>query len=240
MTTSYGQVSLPDEADEPSEALRLADQRLYAQKHYSELARSRPHDVLLQALSEREPELLEHSRCVALLSLEVAEGMGLSEDERSVLRIAAELHDIGKLAIPDGTLLKTDPLTDHEWEFIRRHTVIGQRIVAYTPSLQTVGRIVRAGHERWDGKGYPDGLLGREIPLEARIIAVSDAFMAMTTKRSYGEQLTSESAIAELRRCSGTQFDPGVVTAFVRTLAAREQTAARIPVGLPLRVARAS
>ena len=240
VTTSFGQVSLPDEADEPSEALRLADQRLYAQKHSSELARSRPHEVLLQALSEREPELLEHSRSVALLSLEVAEGMDLSEEERSVLRIAAELHDIGKLAIPDAILLKTDPLTDHEWEFIRRHTVIGQRIVAATPSLSTVGRIVRAGHERWDGKGYPDGLLGREIPLEARIIAVCDAFMAMTTKRSYGEELTSESATAELRRCSGTQFDPGVVTAFARTLAAREQAAERMPMGLPWRVARAS
>ena len=240
VTTSFGQVSLPDEADEPSEALRLADQRLYAQKHSSELARNRPHEVLLQALSEREPELLDHSRTVALLSLEVAEGMDLSEEERSVLRIAAELHDIGKLAIPDAILLKTDPLTDQEWEFIRRHTVIGQRIVGSTPSLQTVGRIVRAGHERWDGKGYPDGLLGREIPLEARIIAVCDAFMAMTTKRSYGEQLTSASAVAELLRCSGTQFDPGVVTAFSRMLAAREQSAGRVPVGLPLRVARAS
>ncbi len=240
VTTSFGQVSLPDEADEPSEALRLADQRLYAQKHSSELARTRPHEVLLQALSEREPELLEHSRSVALMSLEVAEGMDLSEEERSVLRIAAELHDIGKLAIPDAILLKTDPLTDQEWEFIHRHTVIGQRIVAATPSLQTVGRIVRAGHERWDGKGYPDALLGREIPLEARIIAVCDAFMAMTTKRSYGEQLTSESAVAELQRCSGTQFDPGVVTAFSRMLAAREQAARRIPVPFPLRVARAS
>jgi diguanylate cyclase (GGDEF)-like protein len=240
VTTSFGEVALPDEADEPSEALRLADQRLYAQKHSSALARNRPHEVLLQALSEREPELLEHSRSVALLSLEVAEGLALSEEERSVLRIAAELHDIGKLAIPDAILLKTEPLTDQEWEFIRRHTVIGQRIVAATPSLQTVGRIVRAGHERWDGKGYPDGLLGREIPLEARIIAVCDAFMAMTTRRSYGEQLTTESALAELRRCAGSQFDPSVVTAFSQALAAQQHAAGRIPVGFALRVAKAS
>jgi diguanylate cyclase (GGDEF)-like protein len=220
VTTSFGVVSLPDEAHDPSEALRLADQRLYAQKHSSELARNRPHEVLLQALSEREPGLLEHSRSVAQLVLEMAEGLSLSDAERSTLRIAAELHDVGKLAIPDAILLKKEPLTEEEWEFLRRHTIIGQRIVAATPALQHVGRIVRASHEHWDGNGYPDGLAGQEIPLEARIIAVCDAFTAMTSARPYGAPMAADAATAELRRCAGTQFDPGVVSAFLRAVAA--------------------
>ena len=222
VTTSFGSVLMPDEASEPSEALRLADQRLYAQKHSSELVRNRPHEVLLQALSERQPGLLEHSRGVAQLSLEVGDRLELPEDERSVLRIAAELHDVGKLAIPDAILLKSEPLTDDEWRFIRGHTVIGQRIVGATPALQNVGQIVRSSHEHWDGGGYPDGLLGERIPLAARIIAVCDAFTAMTSERPYGAKMTAQEALAELERCAGTQFDPGVVAAFAKVLAAAD------------------
>jgi two-component system, cell cycle response regulator len=222
VTTSFGVVSLPDEAYDPAEALRLADQRLYAQKHSSDLARNRPHEVLLQALSEREPGLLEHSRSVAELSLDMAARLALSQDELSVLRIAAELHDVGKLAIPDSILLKAEPLTEEEWEFIRRHTIIGQRIVAATPALQNVGRIVRASHEHWNGEGYPDGLAGQEIPLEARIISVCDAFKAMTSERPYGSTMTADDAMAELERCAGTQFDPGVVSVLFQAVAAGE------------------
>ena len=220
VTTSFGSVLIPEEAAEPAEALRVADQRLYAQKHSSELARNRPHEVLLQALSERQPGLLTHSRSVALLSLEVGDLLALPEDERSMLRIAAELHDVGKLAIPDAILLKPEPLTEEEREFIRGHTVVGQRIVAATPALQSVGRIVRASHEHWDGRGYPDGLRGDRIPLAARIIAVCDAFTAMTSERPYGAKMTAQEALAELERCAGTQFDPGVVATFAKVLAA--------------------
>jgi diguanylate cyclase (GGDEF)-like protein len=222
VTTSFGEVAVPGEADDPSEALRLADQRLYAQKHSFELARNRPHEVLLQALSEREPTLLDHSRDVARLSLEVGSRLAMSDDERSLLRIAAELHDVGKLAIPDAILLKGAPLTEDEREFVRRHTLIGQRIVAATPALQNVGRIVRASHEQWDGEGYPDGLTGQEIPLAARIIAVCDAYKAMTAERPYGAMMTTEKALAELERCAGTQFDPGVVAAFLLTVSAHD------------------
>ena len=219
VTTSFGAVFLPDETHDPSEALRLADQRLYARKRSTELARSRPHEVLLQALSEREPKLLEHSRSVACLSLEVARRLELPDDDRSELRIAAELHDVGKLAIPDAILAKEEPLTEDEWEFLRRHTVIGERIVAATPALRNVARIVRASHEQWDGAGYPDGLVGKEIPLAARIIAVCDAFKAMAAARPYGKMVSAEEALAELRRCAGTQFDPGVVASFAQIVA---------------------
>jgi two-component system, cell cycle response regulator len=220
VTTSFGAVSIPKEAADASEALRLADQRLYAQKHSSELARNRPHEALLQAISEREPELLAHSRNVAVLSLEVAARLELSWEEWSVLRVAAELHDVGKLAIPDSILLKTEPLTRDEWDFIRRHTEVGQRILTATPALHHVGRIVRASHERWDGRGYPDGLRGERIPLAARIIAVCDAFTAMTSERPYGVRMTTNQALAELTRCAGRQFDPGVVAAFAKVVAA--------------------
>ena len=220
VTTSFGPVRIPEEAAEASEALRLADQRLYAQKHDSDLGRNRPHEVLLQALSEREPGLLEHSRRVAHLSVEVGDLLALPEDERAVLRIAAELHDVGKLAIPDSILLKAEPLTEDEWEFIRGHTIVGQRIVAATPALQNVSQVVRSSHEHWNGGGYPDGLGGDRIPLAARIISVCDAFTAMTAVRRYGARMTAEEALAELERCAGTQFDPGVVAAFAKVVAA--------------------
>jgi len=222
VTTSFGAVFVPDETTEPSEALRLADQRLYTQKYSNELTRARPHEVLLQALSEREPRLLEHSRDVATLSIKVARRLDLADEDLTVLRIAAELHDVGKLAIPDAILVKEEPLTPAERMFIEQHPLIGQRIVSATPALQTVGRIVRASHERWDGTGYVDGLAGEEIPLEARIIAICDAFTAMTTDRPYSQTLTVGEALAELRRCSGSQFDPGVVAAFEQAVRAGE------------------
>ena len=229
VTTSFGAVFLPDEASESSEALRLADERLYAQKHSTELARSRPHEVLLQAISEREPELLEHSRSVAQFSLEIGRRLELPEKELGDLRIAAELHDVGKLAIPDAILLKPGPLTEDELAFVRRHTLVGQRIVAAAPALQNVGRIVRASHERWDGTGYVDGLAGEDIPLAARIIAVCDAFRAMTSRRPYGSAMEPRQAAAELRRCSGTQFDPTVVSIFAAAFAAGDIDAAADP-----------
>src|SRR5262249_3508158 len=123
--------------------------------------------------------------------------------------------DIGKLAIPEGILEKRGPLTAEESEFIRQHTVIGERILDAAPSLAGCAKIVRSSHENWDGTGYPDGLVGDEIPLEARIIAVCDAFQAMTTTRPYRGARAPEEAIAELRRCSGTQFDPDVVRAVI-------------------------
>ncbi len=200
---------------------RLADQRLYAHKHSFEFARSRPHEVLLQAISEREPTLLEHSRAVARLSLDVGRRLGLDERELEELRIAAELHDVGKLAIPDAILEKPGPLDADEWEFVRRHTLVGQRIVAASPALKEVARVIRASHERWDGQGYDDRLAGEEIPLAARIIFACDAFEAMTTERPYRERLDQAEAVAVMRREAGTQFDPVVVATLCDAVAAR-------------------
>ena len=124
------------------------------------------------------------------------------------------MHDIGKAAIPDTILEKPGPLDPQEWAFVRRHTEIGERILAAAPALIRIAPIVRSTHERLDGNGYPDGLAGEEIPLPARIVSVADAFDAMVTERPYRRALSPGAALAELRRCAGTQFDPDVVEAF--------------------------
>jgi diguanylate cyclase (GGDEF)-like protein len=214
VTTCFGAVFLFSEAADPAGALRIADRRLYAQKHARTGGRGQPHEVLLQAMLERDPELRAHLQGVADLTAAVGRRVGVSENEIEELVIAAELHDLGKLAIPDAVLNKPGPLDKDEWALIQQHTVIGERILAAAPGLNGVSRIVRASHERWDGTGYVDGLAGEEIPLAARIIAVCDTFAAMTSDRLYRKAMRIEEAFAELKRCAGTQFDPRVVDAF--------------------------
>jgi two-component system cell cycle response regulator len=217
---SYGAITLPAEATEAAEALKVADQRMYAQKHAGRRSASRQSkDVLMRALSERSPELGGHANVVAALAEATARRLGFGRDELEVVRHAAELHDVGKVAIPDDILLKAGPLTDEEWTFIRRHPVAGERIIAAAPALGAVARLVRSSHERWDGRGYPDALGGDDIPLGARIIAVADAYDAMTSGRPYRPAIAAADAVAELRECAGTQFDSIVVEAFCSALA---------------------
>jgi diguanylate cyclase (GGDEF)-like protein len=217
---SYGSILLPAEAQNAETALRLADQRMYAQKRGDRSSASRQSaDVLLRALAERNPELGSHLRDVALLASRVARRFTLPAEEVESIRQAAELHDVGKVAIPDAILFKPGRLNDNEWAFIRRHTLIGERIIGAAPALRRVAAIVRSTHENLDGTGYPDGLAGEEIPLGSRIIYVCDAFHAMTTDRAYRPAVDEDTAVAELRRCAGTQFDADVVDAFCAALA---------------------
>jgi diguanylate cyclase (GGDEF)-like protein len=214
ITASYGAVLLPQEARDATEAMRLVDQRMYAQKTSARRSPDRQsRDVLLRALEERNPELAERHAAVARLAEAIGERMRLSNEDRAQLRRAAELHDIGKLAIPEELLRKPGPLDAEEWAFVRRHPVIGERIIAAAPALAPAARLVHATHERFDGSGYPDGLVGEQIPLGARIIAACDAFTAMTYPRAYAPQLTVSAAVAELRGCAGSLFDPAVVDA---------------------------
>jgi diguanylate cyclase (GGDEF)-like protein len=212
---SYGTVVLPHEADDASPALHIADQRMYAQKAERPASVNRQtRDVLLQVLQEREPELHDHLRNVAVLALAVGRKLAMTPEELDVLARAAELHDVGKMAIPDAILSKPGALDEEEWAFMRRHTILGERILSAAPALLPVAKVVRSSHERWDGDGYPDGLAGEEIPLGARIIAVCDAFHAMISNRAYRQGMTMQEALAELRRCAGGQFDPAAVKAF--------------------------
>jgi diguanylate cyclase (GGDEF)-like protein len=219
---SYGSILLPEEAVEPAEALRIADQRMYAQKNAGRMSAGRQSkDVLLRALAERSPTLGGHLSGVADLAERTARRLGLPTAEVERIRHAAELHDVGKVAIPDDILSKTTPLDAAEWAFIHRHPLIGERIVASAPSLARVATLVRSTHERWDGTGYPDALAADAIPLGARIVAVADAYDAMTSERPYAAPRSPRNAFDELRRCAGTQFDPAVVETFRAVIAAR-------------------
>jgi diguanylate cyclase (GGDEF)-like protein len=213
--TSYGRVAIPAEAHTSTAALRMADDRMYAQKGERRgSARQQTHDVLLGVLHEREPELHDHLREVGRLAVLVGRQLGLGAEELDDLHRAAQLHDIGKAAVPDAILRKPGKLSRGEWAFIERHTLVGERILAAAPSLARVAVIVRSSHENWDGSGYPDGLAGERIPLGARIVRVCDTFDAMTSERPYAPAVSPELARAELERCAGTQFDPAVVLAF--------------------------
>jgi diguanylate cyclase (GGDEF)-like protein len=213
---SYGSVVMPTEVSDVSAAFQLADQRLYSQKGERRRAREgeQVRDALIQALRERRPDLDEHLGGVARLAHAVARRLGMTATEVDEVTRAAELHDIGKMAVPDAILEKPAGLDDAETELIRQHTIIGERILAVSPALRRVGLLVRHSHERYDGHGYPDRLVGDEIPLGARIIAACDAFDAMTTDRPYQPAVPVREALAELRRCAGGQFDPIVVAAF--------------------------
>jgi two-component system cell cycle response regulator len=220
VSASYGSVVLPHEAQDPTLALQLADERLYAQKGARQGASAGEQigGVLLQALHESEPALSHHMREVAELAANVGRRLGLTGEELDELARAAELHDIGKMAIPDAVWKQPGPLGERDLALVRQHTIVGERILNVAPPMRGVARLVRASHERYDGTGYPDRLAGEEIPLGARIIAVCDAFDAMIGDRCYRAPLGVGDALTELRRCAGTQFDPKVVEAFVAEL----------------------
>ena len=225
ITASHGLVLLPDEAVTATDALREADRRMYARKSGDSrgLAGRQSADVLLKILSERSPALGVHLDEVTGLCGLVAERLELSEEDREPLLQAASLHDAGKIAIPDKVLEKTGPLDEDEWAFVRRHPVIGERILSAAPALARAAKLVRSSHERFDGSGYPDGLAGSQIPLGSRIIAACDAYSAMVSDRPYRERRDAGAARAELRRCAGAQFDPRVVAALGAVLDERER-----------------
>ncbi len=211
---SYGVVRIPDEADDATEALRLADLRMYERKRRRTAAGREGHTVLLRVIQERSPDLGTHLEGVGELAASTARVLGLEPAAIEQTARAAELHDIGKVGVPEAILNKAGPLDADEWAFIHRHTIIGERILSAVPALAPVGHIVRSSHESWDGTGYPDGLAGDAIPVEARVIAVCDAFDAMLADRAYRKGVGPGRALAELRRRTGTQFDPAVVEAF--------------------------
>jgi HD-GYP domain-containing protein (c-di-GMP phosphodiesterase class II) len=179
-------------------------------------------EVLMRALSVRDSALGLHAGRVAALARAVAEELGLSPATTRDVELAAELHDVGKLAIPDAILAKPGPLTDDEWRFMHQHPAIGQHILEGAPALARLAPVVRASHERVDGTGYPDGRAGDAIPLAARIILACDAYDAMTASRPYRTAVSGEEAMAELRHCAGTQFDAWVVESLGRVLGPME------------------
>ena len=212
VTASFGAVVLPLEADSPERALQLADRRLYSDKSQRRRAAEarEVRDALTEAL-ERRASGGEALAGVADLACRVGRAMGLRGEELELVVRAAELHDVGKAAVPEAILQNPDRLDDVEQALLRHHTLVGERILSSARPLGPVATIVRAGDERFDGTGHPDALAGEEIPLGARIVAACDFFRALTEPPPLGRGMAAEAALAELREEAGGRFDPAVV-----------------------------
>ena len=244
LTVEVSGGATPLTAGESLDALvEQADRALYAAKRRgrnrvllasditeSDLIAERPEairiaEALAVAVGVREGAPPEHPAYVASLAARIARCLHL--DSRTALRceLGGWLHDIGKLSVPERVLLKPMMLDAEEWAIMRGHPELGEQIVERIPALHAAGPAIRHHHEHFDGNGYPDGLAGFAIPVEARIVAVADTFSAMTQARPYASARSAEDALAELRRCAGSQFDPAIVTALEVVLAAEDADA---------------
>ena len=211
---------MPQEASTAEYALQLADERMYLRKQAGRplVAREQTRDVLVRIMQAKQPGLHDHTSHVSRLAVAVARRLRLVGEEIDEVARAADLHDIGKVGIPDAILEKPGALDRGEWELVRQHTLFGERILSAATALRPVARIVRSSHERWDGRGYPDGLAAEDIPLAARIVAVCDAYDAMVSDRCYRASLSHAAAREELIQEAGRQFDPGVVAVVLEVL----------------------
>jgi HD-GYP domain-containing protein (c-di-GMP phosphodiesterase class II) len=248
---SVGIGSFPEHAHSLEELQRIADTALYWAKHHGKnrscvygpstvqvfapadlgriaerRARLRVAENLIQVVDAKDTYTGVHSESVARLVTVIALELGLDEETAASVRLAGLLHDLGKIAVPDAILQKPSGLADHERLLVRRHAEFGCTLLDGL-DIGPVDLCVRHHHEHWDGSGYPDGLVGHEIPLGSRIILVADAYEAMTTDRSYRSAMTPAEALEELRSKAGSQFDPSVVAALDRVL---EPTAERLEV----------
>lgn len=212
---SFGAVTSSSQSQNPAQLLKSAEEKMYRNKLFADRsAHSSIIDSLKQTLAEKDFDTEDHAQRLTEICLNIGRSLGLSDDGLNQLALLGILHDIGKVAISDEILLKPGRLNEKEWEVMKQHSEIGYRIAKISPDLSHLADAILAHHERYDGKGYPQGLKGDEIPVISRILAIADSFDAMTHKRSYREAMSGESAIRELKRCSGTQFDPQILDIF--------------------------
>lgn len=213
---SVGYAAAQNPGDSLEEAFKKADDLMYRQKLVRGTgARNRIMQALLAILEEKDFLTAGHAQRVEEWCLAVGRRMGLSARQLADLALLARAHDIGKAAVPDAVLFKPGPLTEEEREIMKSHSEKGYRIALSSPELAGIADLILKHHERWDGRGYPLGLKGEEIPVECRILAVADAFDAMTSPRPYRKPLSAEEAAQALRACAGSQFDPQVVEVFL-------------------------
>lgn len=245
ITLSFGLATYPTDSDNRHELLMMADANLFAAKQSGEGIRGTSKhqrtnrelraeytfealDVLVTAVDNKDRYTRRHSEDVTEYALWVGEEIGLSEETQRIIRIGCLLHDVGKIGVPDDILRKPGRLTAEEFEIMKRHPRIGVLIVGALgtlPNLDSILEIVRSHHERWDGRGYPDGLAGEHIPLLGRLVAIADAFSAMTTDRPYRKGLDWTAALKEIYANSGTQFDPTLARFFIRAVWKRMRNA---------------
>jgi diguanylate cyclase (GGDEF)-like protein len=248
LTCSVGIAIYPFDSEERDGLIRAADQAMYGAKKLGrnqvrtvndaavialatelgesgsreEAALAGTVEALVALVEARDRYTGRHTHRVAPLTMQLAMDLGQDAAEAHMISMAGRLYDIGKVALPDAVLRKPDRLTEEEWTLMRQHPVVGAEVVSHVPSLRALAPVIRAHHEWWNGHGYPDKLVGEAIPLGARIVAVVDAYLAMTTDRPFQQAHDTAWALAELRHCAGTQFDPGVVQAFERILMAEQ------------------
>lgn len=175
-------------------------------------------EVLIKLIEMKDPYTEGHSEEVAKWSGIIAQDLNLNNDEQEEIKLAAKLHDIGKIGISDKILNKPGKLSKEEYAEIKKHPVLGADLFLNIKQLESISQIIRYHHEWYNGKGYPDGLIGEKIPLGSRIINIADSYQAMTSDRPYRKALSKNEAIAELKRCAGSQFDPEIVMAFISIL----------------------
>jgi response regulator RpfG family c-di-GMP phosphodiesterase len=171
--------------------------------------------AFVETIEARDPYTKQHSASVTSYAMSIAKGMGCSQEEMDVLNVSGNLHDIGKIGIPDHILLKPGRLTDEEYAVIKKHPIIGSNIIGYQPLWTDEKKIIKHHHERWDGNGYPDGLKGEEIPSFSRILSVADVYDALTTDRSYRQRMQESVALGIIQENAGTQFEPKIVDVFL-------------------------
>jgi diguanylate cyclase (GGDEF)-like protein len=199
--------------------LKAAEDKMYLQKMGDEKRTHRSMIFSLEkSLDKKDYETEEHVKRMGDLALLLGKGLNLPEDKLNELVMLAALHDIGKIAVADSIILKPGKLTPQEWELVKKHPEVGYRIAKSSTDLAAIADAILTHHENWDGSGYPEGLKGEKIPLVSRIISIVDAYDAMTNDRPYRRAFAKEQAIAEIRRCSGTKYDPKLVEVFLKAM----------------------
>jgi diguanylate cyclase (GGDEF)-like protein/PAS domain S-box-containing protein len=208
-----------DMQKDTAQMIKEAEDRMYRHKLLeNRSSRSSYVSLLEKTLFERNYETDEHAKRMCELSVKMGKFIGLPDNKLDELTLLAALHDIGKIAIPDNILLKPGPLTEDEFDIMKKHPEIGYRIAVLSPELTPIADAILTHHERWDGKGYPQGLIGDEIQVISRIISIVDTFDVMTHKRPYKDAVSKEEALNEIRRCAGNQFDPELAEIFIELI----------------------
>jgi diguanylate cyclase len=216
LSVSFGYDTKVKEEQSIKEILENAENHMYRHKIYEHTSmRSKTIDVIMNALFEKSDRESHHSTRVSGICELIASAMSFESDDVNQIRVAGLVHDIGKIGIDEKILNKVGRLSDYEWQEIRKHPEAGWRILSSSNEFSEVSRFVLHHHEKFDGSGYPNGAKGEEIPIESRIITIADAFDAMTGERSYRDSLSADDAAKEIKRCSGTQFDPQIVAVFI-------------------------
>jgi len=223
ISVSLGYDIKTDSDENIIETIKKAEDYMYRKKLYdSPNMKGKTINTIITTLHEKNKREELHSRRVSQLCEQMGEALGLNEDKVKELKTVGLLHDIGKIAIDEAILNKTGKLNEEEWVEIRKHPEIGYRILSTVNNMSEMAEFVLSHHERWDGKGYPQGLSGEQIPLQSRIIGIADAYDAMVSERSYKKSLTKEEAIQELTANAGTQFNAECVQVFIEKVLTRE------------------